>query len=521
MFKRQRIILLVLIFASISVSLAQQNQQSLSLEDCITKAMRNNLGVAVEVFNPEIADTSVLKAIEKFLPSLSFEYGIQRTKAPSFSWIDAAGSVNTQYDNYSAQITQSLPTGGEFAVTLEGYKTESNRKFLTINPRYGSQLLFLFSQPLLKDFGFKISRKEIIVAKYNREISENQLITVLLDTVYNVEEAYWNLVFNVENLRVIKQSLKLAQDLLVKNKREVEVGTLAPIEILTAQAEVATREADILQAEALVRNSEDLLKTIINLDREGKAAEVNIVPSDSPVYEKKDVSLEESLMVAIEKRPDLASSRIDLKNKDIELTYAKNQLLPDLKFQAAYWSPGVSGTQILYLDDNPLSDVVIGSIEGRSSAALTDVFGFKYNNWGVGFTLNIPINSFLTRADHARAQASLEQAMVGLKNKEQQIFLEIKNVVRAVQTDYKRVQAYKLARELAEKKLDAEEKKLKVGLTTNYVVLQHQRDLADAKSAELRAIIDYNLSLARLDKTLGTTLEKKNIKISEMGRLFP
>jgi outer membrane protein TolC len=132
-------------------------------------------------------------------------------------------------------------------------------------------------------------------------------------------------------------------------------------------------------------------------------------------------------------------------------------------------------------------------------------------------TLSIPLNSVISRAEYAQARVNLDQAMFRLKNQEQQVFLEIKNAVRGVQTDYKRVHAYRIARELAEKKLDAEEKKLKVGLTTNYVVLQYQRDLADALSAELQAIIDYNLSLARLDKALGTTLKNKNIRFSEIS----
>ncbi len=375
---------------------------------------------------------------------------------------------------------------------------------------------FNFTQPLLKNFGFKISRKEIIVAKYNRDISETQLKRTLLDTIYSVEEAYWNLVFSIENLKVMRQSLELARDLLAKNKREAEVGTVAPIEILSAEAEVATREADILQAEAAVKNSEDLLETIINLAAEENNMEVEIVPLDKPGYKMRAISLDEALAKALDNRPELAASKIDLKSKEVDLSYAKNQLLPEVNLFASYWSPGVSGTQILYLNDDPLTDVVIGNIPGNASDALNDVFNLKYRNWSVGVSFSVPLTTFLSRAEYSQAKASLDQARLRLKDQEQQIFLEIRNAVRTFQTDYKRVQAYKVARELAEKKLEAEDKKLKVGLTTNYVVLQYQRDLADARSAELRAVIDYNLSLARLEKALGTTLKSKNIKFSEL-----
>jgi outer membrane protein TolC len=215
----------------------------------------------------------------------------------------------------------------------------------------------------------------------------------------------------------------------------------------------------------------------------------------------------------LDKRPDLQDTKVDIESKELNLTYAKNQLLPDLSLDANYWSPGISGTQLIYDPLDPFGPP-IDIIPGGSTVALKDALGLKYENWSVGLTLSIPFNTVITRAQQAQARVDLKQTTLRLKNQQQQLALEIKNAVRAVQTDYKRVQAYGVARELAEKKLEAEEKKLKVGLTTNYVVLQHQRDFADARSAELRAIIDYNLSLAQLDRAMGTSLEKKNIKFS-------
>ena len=369
---------------------------------------------------------------------------------------------------------------------------------------------------MLKDFGFKVSQREIIIAKNNTAISEIQLKQTLLDTIYSVEEAYWNFVGSIEYYKVMQQSLKLAQDLLEKNTREAEVGMLAPIEILTARSEVARREADILQAESLIKSTEDQLKTILNLSSKADIDLTKIVPTDTPTFERRDVSLEEALSMGLQLRPDLQSIRTDLKNKDLDLGYAKNQLLPELNVQASFWSPGLSGTQLLYEDGNPLTGNVIGSVPGKSSDALQDAFKFKYKNWTIGLTLSVPITSIVTRAQYAQARVSLEQAQVNLQNQEQQAFLEIRNAVRDVQTNYKQVQAYKLARELAKEKLEAEQKKLRVGLATNYEVLLHQRDLADAQSSELRAVIDYNLALAALDKALGMTLEKKNIKMTEI-----
>jgi len=492
---------------------AQESIRSLSLEECILIALKNNLGIRSAAMNPQLADSYVSWAREKFLPRLSFGFSRQDNSSASYSFIEAAEKVTSQSHDLSASVWQALPSGGAVSASLSGYKSESNRSFQTINPRYGSTLTLSFSQPLLRNFGSKMSRREIILSENNKDISESQLQSVLLDTVFSVEQAYWNLIYAIENLKVKQQSLDLAKDLLAKNKREVEVGMVAPIEVLSAEAEVATREADILQAEVAVTNSEDLLKTIINIGAEEGGGFVHIVPSDKPIQEARVIDLDEALRTAFEMRPDLQATRAGLKIKELNVAYAKNQTLPDLNLSASYWSPGISGTQLLYQNDNPLTGVVIGKIPGGASAALSDALGLRYRNWSFGIQLSLPISFLTSRAQYAASKISYEQSLIDLQHLENQVFLEIRTGVRAVETNYKRVLGYRAARELAEKKLEAEEKKLKVGLTTNYVVLQYQRDLADAKTAELRALIEYNLTLAYLDKALGTGLKNKNIEL--------
>ncbi len=500
--------------AALSPAAAQQTSKSLSLRDCILVALRNNLGVHVAVLSPDLAEANLAWAREKFLPRLAFGYNNQRTSSASYSWIDAAGSVNTRYNDLSASVSQAIPTGGSVSASLSGYKSQSNLKFQTINPRYGSTLSLSLSQPLLRNFGPKMSRRDILISQNNRDISEGQLQAVLLETIYDVEQSYWNLIYAIENLSVKKQSLDLARDLVSKNRREVEIGMVAPIELLSAEAEVATREADILQAEVAVANSEDALKTVINIAAEEGGGLVTIVPSDKPSQERRTVSVEEALQAAVNNRPDLQVTRISLKNKELNVAYARNQVLPDLNLVASYWSPGLSGTQLLYLNNDPLTDTVIGTLPSGAGAALSRALGLKYNNWAVGVQLNLPVASLLTRSQFEASRISYEQSLADLADLEQRIFLEIRTAVRAVETDFKRVMAYKAARELAESKLTAEVKKLTVGLTTNYVVLQYQRDLADAKTAELRAIIEYNLALAYLDKSLGTSLLSKSIEFA-------
>ncbi|MFC2157772.1 TolC family protein [Acidobacteriota bacterium] len=508
----------VLLLVTVGIQ-AQVEEKSLelSLEDCIVRALENNLDVRADILSPRIADIAVSRAGEIFLPQMTFGFTKRDTEQASYSFLDAGGSVQSVQDSYSARITQLVPTGGTFTFTVDGYKTDSNRSFQTINPRYGATMTFNFSQPLLRNFGPKTTRREIIVARNNLDISRKNFETNMINTIYSVEEAYWNYIYNIELLKVRQQSLKLAKDLLEKNQRSVEVGTMAPIEVLTAESEVATREADILQAQAQVRNSEDQLKTLMNLQAEGREIEaLNLVPLDSPVYEKKEITFDEALAFAIQKRSDLEATRIDLENRQINLSYAKNQLLPDLSLNAQVWSPGISGNQILYLNNNALSGVIVGVIPGGATDALKDAFGFNYFNFNIGLTLTVPLNSIFSRANYAQARVNLEQAQIRLESQEQKAFVEIKTAVRSVETDYLRVQAYKVARDLAWRKQEAEEEKLKVGLSTNYLVLLSQREFRNAQVQELRSVMDYNLSLARLSRSMGLTLDEKNIRISSL-----
>jgi len=233
------------------------------------------------------------------------------------------------------------------------YKNTSNSKFQTVNPRYGSTLRFDFRQPLLRDFGIKVTRNDILIGQNNYEKSGIDLEKTIADIIYTVEEAYWNLVYSQENLKVRQQSLKLAQDLLAKNQRAVEVGTLAPIEILSAQAEVATREADILSAEAEVKNNEDRLRTIINLSDDEMKLSLPIKPVDAPKFEERQVNVEEALLMAMQNRPELKSLKVDLRTQDLNVGYTKNQLLPRLDLTASYYSPGISGDGSSILTTTP------------------------------------------------------------------------------------------------------------------------------------------------------------------------
>jgi outer membrane protein TolC len=267
----------------------------------------------------------------------------------------------------------------------------------------------------------------------------------------------------------------------------------------------------------MVENSQDRLRSIVNIPDLIDRKDLEIVPTDSPHFEEKNVDYDEAMIIALEKRPDLEAVRTELKTREFNVHYARNQLLPELNLSASYWSPGISGDRLIYQDNNALTGIVIETIPGAPADALKDAFKFRYDNWTVGLTLSIPLSTALTRADFAISKANLRQARLRMQDQERQLALDLKTAIRAVETGYKRILAYSSARELAEKKLEAETEKLRVGKSTNYLLLQYQRDLADARTIELKAMVDYTLALADLDRVMGMTFEAKNITLLGMN----
>jgi outer membrane protein TolC len=499
---------------------AQQDSRtlSISLDECIARALKDNLGVAISVLGPEMSAEALSQAHEQYIPTLSLSFQNQKRENAAYSYLDSPGSstVNKTQNFNFLTASQALPTGGSLNLNFTGYRTTTNQRGITIDPRYSTTMSFSLSQPLLRNFGLKVNRRQILVARNNLGISEEGLKSTLMNTVYSVESAYWNLVYSIENLDVRQQSLKLAQDLLEKNQRSVEVGTLAPMEVLSAQAEVATREADLIQAEAQIKSNEDQLKLLLHIVGDEDKNMAAVVPKDKPTYVLQNVGLDEALAAAIANRTEIKISQIGIETDKLNLTYTKNQTLPDLSLSASYSSPGIDGTQLIY-DINPIDPnaQVIDRIPGGIGGALKQTMKFTYPNWNFGLTLSLPLANVFSRAALAQAKLNVRQSMLQMEDQKNQIYVEVKNAVRAVEANYKRIQAYSKARELAEQKLTAEEEKRRVGMSTNYMVLSYQRDLANARISELNAIVSYNISCAALERSMGTSLTSRNIELTD------
>jgi outer membrane protein TolC len=504
-----------LLALAISPGWAQDKKElSLTLEDSIVRALRNNLSVAAEVINPSLASASVDQAKQMFTPTLQFDVNGNRYEQLSTWSLQTAGTYVNRSTTASTTVQQLIPYGGRLTASLSYDYSKNNQLFQSYNPYYQGRLQFQLIQPLLKGFGWTVSRRQIVIAQNSLELSRSQFKTVLIDTVYSVESAYWNLVYSIENLKTLRMSLESGRDLLAKTKREVQVGTKAPIEVLNAETTVARREADILQAEALVKRSQDLLRTLLNLGADPEELGRAITPADKPDFRPYPITFEEAYARAMSHRPDLDTAKATIETKRINFKIARNERLPQLDLQLIKLSPGTSGQQYIYDPNDPFGTPTPGD-PGSRGQAFKDAFKFLYNNWTAGVTLTIPIGEVFNKANYTYAKLDLQQAQARLKVQEQQIYLEVSDAVRTLETAAKSVDAYRIARELAEKQLEAEMKKLNVGMSTNYFVLTYQDALALARSAEIRALVDYNVALANLAKVTGSTFEDRNISLGE------
>ncbi|MDV2503894.1 MAG: TolC family protein [bacterium] len=479
----------------------------LSMKRAMLLALKNNLQIAVQRFNPSIQSTAVDVARAVFDPVASLSMSISDTLTPASSRTFRFGGVTRTEDenvDFQASLSQKFALGTDVELVASNLRTANT--FNLFESDYQAVVELTIRQPLLKNFGPTVNRKDIIIAQKSLAQSEKQLEGDVSRVVAEVQITYWDLVFAIEDLKVKKRSLRLAQDLLERNKIQVEVGTLAPIEIVQAEAAVAEREKDVIVAQDTLKDAEDKLKKFLNLFEDPEQRDVTIVPIDRPAFSPQPIDLEKAIADALANRPEYAQAKLEVEKAEINLRAARNQLLPQLDFV------GVGG---------------YSANQGNLGNAADDITDTENRAWSLGVELSVPMGNREAKAEYTKATLELRKARLQLKNLEQAILVQVPDVVRQldedrmgvreavrqVETDIKRVQATRAAQVLAEKKLDAEEKKLEIGISTNFQVLEFQEDLAEAESDETKAIIDYNKSLIRLERAKGTILATNNISL--------
>ena len=472
----------------------------LSVDEAVRISLEQNLGIQFQRLDPQIQDESIAEARAAWLPVLKPDFtksSDTRVSTNSTNLAANSSSVTSAALVGGLGMTQLLRWGGSYEAGWGNSRSTTTAVQQTLNPQLGSRLNFNYTQPLLRNLKIDRARQAVLSAKKTRDVSDVNLRATIVQTSRNVKNAYWDLVYQIDNLKAAQQSLQLSQQSLKDNTRRVEIGTMAPIDIVDAKAEVARNEEAVILSQEAIEAAQDNLKMLIFDPSTSGFWSMKIEPADTAPFQVQQIDTEAAVRNALDKRSDLHSAKLTLERNDISIRYSRNLTLPDVNALIRYQASGVGGTAYAPVA-NPLDPTatVRQQVGQRSfSSALGDVFQNTSPVWSVEFQVNYPLGRSAEKAALAGAKLQYQQSQTQLKSLQMQIAAQVRNVARQVEANQKRVESARASRELAEQKLAAEEKKFAAGIRETFFVFQAQRDLSTARTAEVRAISDYNKSL--------------------------
>ena len=461
----------------------------LTLDTAAERALERNLDIAVERLNPQTFDFSIAALDANYRPTLTSNFSMR--SSTSFARSQTAGgsvlTTDTLTNNYG--VVQNMKWGGgSFAASFNNNRQEQSDLFAIRNPALNTSVTFAYVQPLLRNFRIDGNRAALQITQLNQRISETTLRATIARTLVNVRNAYWDLVYAIQAAEVAERSLQLATQLVADNQTRVEIGTLAPLDVVQAQAEEATRRQAVVQTAAARRTAELTLKRLIVNGTDDPLWTVTIVPVDRPTFSSTPIDVGEAVRRALATRTDLDTARRQLQSNDIALKNLVDQQMPALDLTTSYGLAGIGGPQF---ERSGLGGTITNTIPSGFTDALSLLKDWRAPTWNVALSLSYPIGASPAEANTARARLLQRQTMAQQRALELQIATEVTNAALQVEATRERLQAATTAREFAEKRLDAERSRFEVGLTTNFFVVQAQRDLRDSQNAELRALLDY------------------------------
>ena len=474
--------------------------RELRLEEAVLLALEKNLDIQVAKLDPQSVDFLIAGFRNTYRPALTSTIGIRDQYQLPTSSLNGGTKVNNGTNTYNFGISQTVSKyGGSYTLNWTNSRVETSNTFSTFNPSFQTNLVAAYSQPLLRGFKIDNVRQQLLISTINRDISEETSRATVIQTLANVRNAYWDLVFALSAVDVAQRATDLADKLVEDNQARVEVGTLAPLDIVQAQAEAATRRQNLAAAEATLQTAELALKRYIVSGTDDPLWRQTLRPVDLPSLQPADTDVEGAVRKALTDRTDITAARKNLDSSDVSIRYLKNQSLPALDLNASYGAQGLGGTAIVRT--GPFGNQVVSEvIPGGYSDALGLLRGREYPTWNFNVTMAYPIGGSQAESQHARARVQRSQAETRLRALEIQIAAEVANAALTVQSNIKRVEAATAARGLAQKRLEAEQSRFEVGLSTNFFVVQAQRDLRDAANTELRALADYRKSLVNFER---------------------
>jgi outer membrane protein len=474
----------------------------LTLEDAVRRAIDNNLEMAVERLNPQTFDFTLAALRANYKPVATSTLGRRDNVRPPTSLLNP-GSPNVSTMTYNSGIAQNLQWGGgNMALSFNNAKIVSpNDRLASFDPQYNSSYLFSYTQPLLRGFRIDQTRQQMQTTLINRDNAELNLKARTTNTLAAVRAAYWDYVYSIQAVDVARQSLALASKLLSDNKIRVEVGTMAPMDVVQAEAEEATRQQALTTATATMRTAELSLKRLIVSGTNDPLWSQHIEPVDRPDFQAASIDVEAAVRTALQERTDLQVARNNFETNSVLLKSQRNQALPDVDAVVTYGAAGLGGIQYEFDRPTGLDRQRIGVlVDGGYRNALDTLFDRRYPNWQFALNVNYPIGGNAAEAQAARTRLLIQQNQAQIRASELTVATEVTNAALQVTNSTEALAAARAARELSQRRLDAEMSRFEVGMSNNYQVVQSQRDLREAQNSELRALLNYRKALVEFDR---------------------
>jgi outer membrane protein len=503
-------------------SMIHEGKLRLTESDAVRLALESNVDINVERYGPYFSLWDVEKGRGVLNTSILFDTNVNRLVTPSTSVLQGGDTLLDLNALYELVVHKPFEKGLDLDLNFRTRRTRSSSFFLSLNPAFGSNFGLTLTQHLLKDFG-SISRGRFVrIARNSYGMSEEEFVVQTTEIVNNVLNAYWDLVFNDEDIKTREASKKLAEVILEHNKIQLEVGTMSSLDVVQAEAEVAAREEELVVSRHTRRLTEDQLKKLISSNPDPGLITATIEPlskPDTPRAPADDIN--QAIRRALEIRPEVKQMLLDQENRKINVDYTRNQLRPTLDLVASYSQNGLGGLGIIRdYSQGFFGAPVIGTVPGGFLDSLDSLFSQRFVGYTVGFNFRLPIGNDEARSNNAQAQISLKQGEERLRSLRQKIALEVRDAYGRFEMNRARVEAAEVTVRFAGKKLEGEQEKYNLGASATRSVIEGQRDLLVAQNRLLQAKLDLIKSRIAVDKAVGDIFAAYNIELKEALGLF-
>ena len=477
---------------------AQGEPLALTLEEAVRRAVENNPDLAIVRLDTDVEAARGGEAKTAFTPVFGTVLGRSSTVTPPANFLLGERGVDVDDFFSSTGVRQRLPWGsGTWSISWDTARTSTDNPLTSFDPTLESGVQLAFSQPLLRDRKIDSARHQYAVSKRNVAASDLRFREVVVQTIAAVKQAYWTLKATRANVGVQQRSLDLARELSRENKVRVDAGQIPPIDLVQAEAEVAQRRENLIRAQAAAGDAEDALRRLIVNPNDVGFWQVRIEAVDglSPVNELPDV--DGAVARALDQRYDIRRAGVDLENATSEIAFLDNQRLPDVRLETSYRGNGLAGTQ--FLRGNGFPGPVIGTRNRSYGDALGQAFSDDYPSWSVGVTVSYPIGQSLEEASRVRAQIERRQVSSRIESLRLEAAETVRRAGRQVTSTAERVEAARAGAALAQERLDSEQRRFEVGLSTTFLVTQAQRDLLEAQVNLLRTSLEFESALVSFE----------------------